>query len=405
MRTVFGSAFSAAIGNVGPAWFTSVMGTGILAISLAVAPLHAPALRYPAIGLFVVAVVMFVTFAALWCLQIVGSRQALRASLADAGKAQAWGAPPMACFTVAVGLLKVGTMIAPAATCVAIAQVLWIAGVLLSLFSSFYVPFLMFTLHELVPERAYGSWLLPVVPPIVASVPAALLLASWPVALRSSMLGIAYALLGLGAALAAIIIVVFYTRLLFQKLPEAAFIPTMWLVVGPLGQSVAGIIALGAAATGVWPQYAHGLLVAGLAYGMMVWGFGVYWLSMAIVATLRAALRKLPFNLGWWAFTFPVGTLTSGSFALYGATGAVLFGAVGLALLALLATMWVLVAAHTTRLAIASVTPEPVRECGARCSASRILERVEPLARAQYHGVAALRPLHEGAHRLEERFT
>jgi C4-dicarboxylate transporter/malic acid transport protein len=364
MRTRFGLAFSAAIGNVGPAWFTSVMGTGILAIGLAIAPLNVPALRYPAIGLFVLAVVMFVTFAALWAVQIAGSRQALRASLADAGKAQAWGAPPMACFTIAVGLLKVGTMIAPTATCVAIAQVLWIAGVVLSLFSSFYVPFLMFTLHELVPERAYGSWLLPVVPPIVASVPAALLLTSWPVALQSSMLGIAYALLGLGAALAAIIIVVFYTRLLFHKLPEAAFIPTMWIVVGPLGQSVAGIIALGAASTAVWPQYAHGLLVAGLAYGMMVWGFGVYWLSMAIVATLRAALHKQPFNLGWWAFTFPVGTLTAGSFGLYGATGSILFGAVGLALLALLAVMWVLVATHSTRLAIVSVTAETVRGRG-----------------------------------------
>jgi hypothetical protein len=40
-----------------------------------------------------------------------------------------------------------------------------------------------------------------------------------------------------------------------------------------------------------------------------------------------------------------------------------------------------------------------------RGSAGSILERVEPRARLQHGGVAAFRPLDEGAHRLEERFT
>lgn len=362
MRLRFTTALPVAVANVGPSWFTSVMGTGILGICLAIAPIHLPLLRCAAVGLFGLDVVMFVAITALWLIQIAKSREALLRSLAEPGQAQAWGAPPMACFTVAVGLLKVGTLIAPDAPCIAIAQALWIAGVILSLFSAFYVPFLMFTLHQLVPERAYGSWLLPVVPPIVASVPAALLLESWPVAVRSSMLGFAYALLGLGVALAAIIIVVFYTRLLFHKVPEAAFVPTTWIVVGPLGQSVAGIIALGGAAAGVWPHYAQGLLVAGLVYGVMIWGFGVYWLAMALAVTLRAALQNLPFNLGWWAFTFPVGTLTSGSFGLYDVTAAPLFSVVGIALLALLATMWGLVALRSARLAMASVPVTPTEQ-------------------------------------------
>ena len=265
----------------------------------------------------------------------------------------------MASFTVAVGFLCIANAVLDPTLCIAIAQVLFVAGVALSLWSTFLVPYLMFTHHELTQERAFGSWLLPVVPPIVASVPAALLSPTWPEPLRASMLGMAYALLGLGVALAAIIIVVFYTRLLFHKVPDGALVPTMWIVVGPLGQSVAGIIALGIASRAVWPQFGHGLFVAGVAFGLLVWGFGVYWLAMALAVTIRAASKKMPFTLGWWAFTFPVGTLTAGSYALASTTHAPIFGFVGLALLALLATTWSLVAAHSLRAIVRSIGARP----------------------------------------------
>ena len=91
---------------------------------------------------------------------------------------------------------------------------------------------------------------------------------------------------------------------------------------------------------------------AALAYGLLVWGFAVYWLLMAGAMTVRAMRRHLPFTLGWWAFTFPVGVLTSGTDALYGETHAGFFAAASILLLTLLATMWTLVATKTARSAI-----------------------------------------------------
>jgi tellurite resistance protein TehA-like permease len=192
-----------------------------------------------------------------------------------------------------------------------------------------------------------------VVPPIVASVPGALLMSSWPTACQGSMLALSYALWGLGVALAAILIVLFYSRLAYHKVPEGALVVTLWLVVGPLGQSVAGLNALGTASARVWPAVAPALSAAGLVYGLPVWGFGVYWLTLAIVITLRAARTHLPFALGWWAFTFPVGVMTTGTYALYGRTGAALFAGAGLALLAV---MWALVAGHTVRHSVRSLS-------------------------------------------------
>jgi tellurite resistance protein TehA-like permease len=207
----------------------------------------------------------------------------------------------------------------------------------------------MFRRHQLSTGTTYGSWLLPVVPPIAASVPGALLASSWPGTWRGSMLALSYGLWGLGTALAAIIIVLFYARLAYHKVPEGALVTTLWIVVGPLGQSIAGINALGSAAGGVWPALGPTLRATGLVYGLPVWGFGMYWLTLAILLTLRAARTHLPFALSWWAFTFPVGVLTTGTDALYARTGTALYAGASLGLLGLLASMWVLVAVRTLR--------------------------------------------------------
>lgn len=43
----------------------------------------------------------------------------------------------------------------------------------------------------------------------------------------------------------------------------------------------------------------------GFVMGLLLWAFGLLWLFFATASVLRA--RKFPFNLGWWAFTFPLG--------------------------------------------------------------------------------------------------
>jgi tellurite resistance protein TehA-like permease len=51
--------------------------------------------------------------------------------------------------------------------------------------------------------------------------------------------------------------------------------------------------------------------------GLLLWGFGVWWLVMAISMTLhRAILKDLPFSLTWWAFTFPLGAFAAASWRL-----------------------------------------------------------------------------------------
>ncbi len=67
----------------------------------------------------------------------------------------------------------------------------------------------------------------------------------------------------------------------------------------------------------------------------------------------------MPFTLGWWSFTFPVGVLTAGTDALHEATGAALFGIAATVLLVLLAATWTLVATRTARSAIRALVAPP----------------------------------------------
>ena len=53
----------------------------------------------------------------------------------------------------------------------------------------------------------------------------------------------------------------------------------------------------------------------GVFLGLVMWGFGMVWLAIALISIRR--IKNFPFNMGWWGFTFPLGTMAacSGSLA------------------------------------------------------------------------------------------
>jgi tellurite resistance protein TehA-like permease len=71
------------------------------------------------------------------------------------------------------------------------------------------------------------------------------------------------------------------------------------------------------------------------------------WVALAASVTIRAAREHLPFSLTWWSFTFPVGTVVTGTSALAVHTGARALAVVaGLGYLALVSA-WGTVAVRT----------------------------------------------------------
>ncbi|MCD6474395.1 MAG: C4-dicarboxylate ABC transporter, partial [Thermoplasmata archaeon] len=49
-------------------------------------------------------------------------------------------------------------------------------------------------------------------------------------------------------------------------------------------------------------------------FGFLFWGFGIWWVIIAITMTLHYIKRlKLPYAMSWWAFTFPLGAYVAAS--------------------------------------------------------------------------------------------
>jgi tellurite resistance protein TehA-like permease len=336
---------------VGPAWFSSVTGTGALGLAIVASPFPIPAACAVGSAIWCLATVVFVILFPLMTLRVLLSPAGFIAALRDSPTAQLWGLPPMAAFSVVVGLMRIVAPHAGGHLAIVVAQSLWICGVAGSVFSAVIVPYLMVTEHELHLDAALGTWVLPVAPLVVAVVPAALLLPTFPAALRPSILVIAYVMLSAGLALTALTIAVYYARLLFHKVGTGG-LAGMCLVVGPLGQSIAATYALGSAAAVVWPKFGRDFVTVAIVYGLFVWGFANYWLALSMIATLRAVRTRMPFTLRWWAFCFAIGMLSAGTDALYAATRVRLFAFVAGAQLALLAAAWALVATLTLRHAL-----------------------------------------------------
>jgi tellurite resistance protein TehA-like permease len=173
-----------------------------------------------------------------------------------------------------------------------------------------------------------AGWLLPIVAPIVAAATGSVVASVLDQHRALVAILTSYAILGTGLSAAFSIIFIYFMRLATRKLPPTEHMVSTFLPLGPLGQGGFAAQKLGEQALRVFPQTntlpavneqgkllaGEILYIVGFVTAIILWGFGLMWLFFAAVSVTR---QKVPFSLGWWAFTFPLGvfamsTLTMG---------------------------------------------------------------------------------------------
>jgi C4-dicarboxylate transporter/malic acid transport protein len=338
------------LGAITPNWYASIMGTGIVATAAATLPLQFAGLRTFATVVWAVAALLLVGLTAVTALHWQQHRQTARGHHLNPVMAHFYGAPPMALLTVGAGTLLLGRDVLGLRAAVDIDWVLWFAGTGAGLLAAAAIPYLQFTRHQDVDERsAFGGWLMPVVPPMVSASTGALLV---PYAAagqaRLTLLLCCYAMFGLSLIASFVVITLIWHRLAVHKIGPAHLVPTLWIVLGPLGQSITAANLLGGVAGQALPKpYSTAMAAFGVLFGVPVWGFAVLWACLAAAITVRTAREHLPFSLTWWSFTFPVGTCVTGTTGLALHTGATLFHWAAAACYAGLLAAWILVAVRT----------------------------------------------------------
>ncbi|MFI9310125.1 TDT family transporter [Streptomyces triculaminicus] len=335
--------------HLGPNWYATAMGTAIVASAGAALPVHAPGLRGAYEAVWALAVLLLLTLLAARAAHWARHPDQARRHLGDPAVAPFYGCLAMAVLAVGGSTLSVGSGVVGERAAVAADAVLWVAGTGIGLAAAAAIPYLMVTRHRIAPGDASPVWLLPVVAPMVSAALGPALVPHLPAGQwREAMLLGCYALFGASLLATLVILPAVVARLIHHGPLPLALTPTLFLVLGPLGQSTTAVGNLADVAPGaVAAPYADALAGFAVLYGVPVMGFALLWLVLAAAMTLRAVRGGMGFAMTWWAFTFPVGTCVTGAAGLARHTGLTALTWVAVGLYALLVTAWALAAART----------------------------------------------------------
>ncbi|MBU6420049.1 MAG: TDT family transporter [Proteobacteria bacterium] len=329
-----------------PNWFTVTMGTGVLALLLNQLP--GPAwLPVLAAGIWRANIVLFSVFSLLYAANwLLYPRQAI-SSLSHPVVPMFLGAIPMGLATITNGTLVFGHD-------PQLALRLWEVDAVLSVLTGLGVPLAMVVKQKHALESMTGVWLLPVVACEVAAASGALLAPHLPPAVAANLVLAGYGLWALSVPLAMGILTILFLRLVLHSLPPPEMAVSSWLALGPLGTGALGLLLLGHAAPAAFAgsnlAFLGGVAPGmGLIGGLVIWAYGAWWLAMAVAMVLTHRPHQLPFNMGWWGFTFPLGVFILATNALGAQTGLAAFAIAGHMLTWVFLALWSVVALRTLR--------------------------------------------------------
>ncbi|MGA5899837.1 TDT family transporter [Streptomyces venetus] len=337
--------------HLGPNWYATVMGTAVVATAGPALPAHVPGPRGLFTGVWAFSLVLLLVLLGARAGHWLHHRDQARAHLLDPATAPFYGCLAMALLAVGGGALTVGRDWIGAAAAMTLGSVLFGIGTVLGLAAAVAVPYLMAVTHRVEPGQASPVWLLPLVAPMVSAAVGPLLVPRLPPGQpRETLLLLCFALFGLSLLATLVVLPLLVGRLLTGGPLPLALTPTLFLVLGPLGQSTTAAGAFADVAPGVVPEpYAEGFAVLAVLYGVPVMGFALLWSCFATAHVLRARRHGMRFSMTWWSFTFPVGTCVTGAGALARHTGLVAYAGPAVALYGVLVVAWGTAALGTVR--------------------------------------------------------
>ena len=335
-----------------PNWFTVSMGTGVVALIVSEFPMLKALTWQLGTGLWYFNILLFVLFSVLYGLRWAFYPHEAKQIFQHPSMSLFLGTIPMALATILNGFLKYGQPIY-GDTAVQIAQTLWYADVVLALLVAWAVPFAMYRHQEHALQQMTAVWLLPIVACEVAASSGGLLLGHLAADTHAVaiLLG-SYVLWGVSVLPAFAILTILMLRLVLHKLPEKELAVSSWLALGPIGTAALALLVLGHQAPTLMASLGLAQLgqlfhQAGILASLILLGFGLWWLGIAVLTTLHHAKQALPFNLGWWGLTFPLGVYTLAILTLAQQLNLAFLYAVGYAFAAILMLLWSLVATKT----------------------------------------------------------
>ncbi|GHJ89593.1 hypothetical protein NliqN6_5995 [Naganishia liquefaciens] len=311
--------------NFTPSWFSVNMGTGIVSILLYNLPYQFPGLKIVGIVVFCLNVVLFISFLTMSILRYAIWPSVFTKMLHHSGQSLFLGTFPMG-FATIVNMIAFACVPNLAPRWLELAWALWWIDSIIAVIIAIGVPYVMFTHHSHALAGVTGVWLQPSVATIVSSATGAII-AEYLDPARAKIAVIAcYILFGMGFLPAVLIMANYFLRLAVHKSPPSALIVSTFLPLGPCGQGgfallrlsiVVRNLCINSGGTGTLTSsdlraIGNAVYGASIPLVLVLWGFGLFWLVVALLTVINLRLREnMKFNMGWWGFTFPIGVFAT----------------------------------------------------------------------------------------------
>ncbi len=337
-----------------PGWFGAVMGTAIVGIIGYQNPGSQTAIADAAhsFGVFMVALaaVLAVALGVPYIVRWARHPQPAIADLRHPVAGALYATFPGGILVLAVGVATIGPSLGADDAVTAAVAVLAGVGIVLAFAISVVFTYQLFEAPQIGLQTANGAWFIPPVVNIIAPMALAPLVSHVAPADAATLVLAGYAFLGMGLLLFVLVAALIYSRLVFHPLPAAPMAPSLWIGLGPVGVGTLGLLRLAQVGAPVWGPAAGSVSALSSLGATMLWGFGLWWLAASILL-LAGYLRagRLPYGVGWWAFTFPLGAYTAATLALARGWQSGLLEGFAVALFLLLCVFWTVVSLGTLR--------------------------------------------------------
>lgn len=294
-------------------WFECTMSTGALATLLSQQPNTFPGLRTIGTAVFILDLVLFITFCILITLRFCINHGGLRRSLNHPHESFFFGT-----FWVSIALIIYCTNSYGVPHCgpwlvKALEIAFWTyAGCVLCV--AVFQYHVIFDVNELPVHGMMPAWILPVYPFLILGPLAGTLLYYQPrpyPAMHILIGGITFQ--GLGWCFAFIQYTLYITRLTSGLLPEESKRPGMYVAVGPVAYTSNALVNLGSQAQVILPPGFLGITTIpvgdiwkaiGVGAGIFIWLLGFWFFAISTVGVIQG-YKKAHFTLNFWALIFP----------------------------------------------------------------------------------------------------
>ncbi|KEQ79491.1 sulfite efflux pump SSU1 [Aureobasidium pullulans EXF-150] len=339
-----------------PSMFSITMGTGVVAILLHQMPYNSSWTNYPCYIIFGLNVSIFISALFISILRYVLWPELWPAMINHPTHSLFLGCFPMGLATI-VNMIVLVCVPAWGRWAATMAWALWWIDAALAVTICCSVAFLMISVHDVSPEKLTAACLLPAVSCIVAASTGGQVAQMEALEAHEALwtLLTCYCCWAIGVFVGLMILCIYFYRLLLFKLPSQEVVVSVFLSLGPLGQGSFGILQCGKAAKMIFPKLTilpseagTILYIMGVIMGLIIWAMAIPWMCFAVGSVLRLKLR-FPFNIGWWAFLYPVGGVASATITLSAELDSAFFRVVGETLTAIIVLVWVICFTRTVR--------------------------------------------------------